>query len=316
MSVVSVVIPYYNREEWLRPAVESVLGQTFPDFEIIVVDDGSEEVPRFLEGGGDPRIRYVRQEHRGASAARNHGIRLARGKYIAFLDADDIFLSEKLEVQVGRMEARSDVPLSHTSYRRMDAVGNDLEEIRSGTFGGRVYPGIVTRCPIATPTVMVRRETLARQGLAFEESVRIGEDVILWIDVARRHEILGIDRTLTKVRVHGRNAFSDPEALYRGSIEILRHAFRKDTEFGFSFRRRALARVCSSGGHGFLGLGKRKEALRCFARSVAYWPLDPGNLSILLRLFIPERVKPALRRLRDAVRGGGEKLRGNGGEER
>jgi len=316
MSFISVVIPYYNRADWLKTAVGSVLAQTFPDFEVIVVDDGSEELPRFLDGAGDPRIRYVRQEHRGASAARNHGIRLARGKYVAFLDADDLFLPEKLEVQVGRMEARPDVPLSHTSYRRMDAVGNDLEEIRSGTFGGWVYPGIVTRCPIATPTVMVRRETLAQQGFAFEESVRIGEDVILWIDVARRHEILGIDRTLTKVRVHGRNAFSDPEAQYRGSIEILRHAFRKDAGFGFSFRRRSLARVCSSGGHGFLGQGNRKEALRCFARGAAYWPLDPGNLSILLRLLLPERIKPALRRLRDAVRRGDDRLRKNRGGER
>lgn len=309
MTLVSVVIPFYNRAEWLKPAVESVLTQTFSDFEVIVVDDGSEEDSGFLEWAGDLRVRYVRQEHRGAAAARNRGIQLARGKYIAFLDADDVFLPEKLQVQVSQMEARPDIPLSHTSYWRMDAKGNDLEVIRSGTFGGKVYPGIVTQCPIATPTVMVRRDALARQGLAFEESVRIGEDAILWIEVARRHEILGIDRTLSKVRLHGRNAYSDPEAQYRGGIEILRHAFRKDAGLGFSFRRRALAGAYLSAGQLFLRQRRRREGLRCVARGAAYWPFDRGNLFILLRLVLPQRIRTALKRLRDAVRGSDDRLR-------
>ncbi len=314
MTVVSVVIPYYNRAEWLKPAVDSVLVQTFPDFEVIVVDDGSEEHPG-PDLAADPRVRYVRREHRGASAARNYGIRLARGKYVAFLDADDVFLPEKLQVQVGQMEARPDIPLSHTSYGRMDAAGNDLEDIRSGTFGGRVYPGIVTWCPIATPTVMVRRETLARQSLSFDESVGLGEDTILWIDVARRHEILGIDRILTKVRIHGRNAFSDPVAQYRGGMEVLRQAFRKDTGFGFYFRKRALAGVCSSVGLLYLQQGQRDRALRFFARAAAYWPFDPGILITLLRLILPQRIRMALRRLRGAVRGSNDQLRrGPGGK--
>lgn len=302
MTVVSVVIPYYNRADWLETAVDSVLTQTFPDFEVIVVDDGSKEYPRFLEVAGDPRVRYVRQEHRGASAARNCGIRLARGKYVAFLDADDVFLPDKLQIQVGRMEARPDISLSHTSYWRMDAVGTDLELVASGTFGGRVYPEIVRSCPIATPTVMVRREALERQDLRFDESVRIGEDIILWIDLARHHEILGIDRAVTKVRVHGQNAFSDPMAQYRGGMEVLRQAFRKDAEFGFSFRRRALAGVCASAGHLFLEQGQRRVGLRFFARAAAYWPLDPWILSSLRRHIIPERIRRPLRHLRDAVR--------------
>lgn len=303
MTVVSVVIPYYNRAEWLKLAVDSVLTQTFRDFELIVVDDGSEEDPH-LAGVDDPRIRYVRQDHRGVSAARNHGIQLATGKYIAFLDADDLFMPEKLEVQVGQMEARPDIRLSHTSYRRMDALGNDLEEIRSGTFGGSVYPGIVKWCPIATPTVIVRRETLVRQGLEFDEAVMIGEDVILWIDVARRHEIEGIDQALTRVRIHGQNASSDPSAQYLGGIAILRHAFRNDAALGFAFRHRALARVCSSAGHLFLRQRETRNALGCFAKGLAYWPFDRGSLFGMLLVPLPRKVQAELRRRRDAALSG------------
>jgi hypothetical protein len=150
---------------------------------------------------------------------------------------------------------------------------------------------------------MVRPETLARHGLAFDESVGIGADVILWIDVARRYKILGIDRTLTKVTVHERNAFSDPWAQYRGGMVVLRHAFSEDADLGFAFRRRALAGVCSSAGHLLLQQGQRNRALRLFARAAAYWPLDLRTLSLLSRLLLPARIRTVLKRLRGAVRG-------------
>lgn len=304
MTTVSVVIPYYNRAEWLWQAVESVLAQTFQDFEVIVVDDGSEEQPQLHERFTDARIRYVRQDHRGASAARNHGLRLATGKYVAFLDADDVFLPEKLVVQVAQMDANPSIALSHTSYVRIDAVGRKLEEIPAGTFGGRVYPGILLQCPIATPTVMVRRATLDERRLRFEESVNIGEDIILWIDLARQHSILGIDQLLTKVRMHGKNADSDPESQYRGRLDILRHAFRKDPTFTWSYRRRAFAGVCSETGQFFLELGDRKRALRYFARGLTYWPANPRSLSIVIRLALPPRLRAMLRSIRATMRQG------------
>jgi len=118
-------------------------------------------------------------------------------------------------------------------------VGKDLERIDSGKFTGRVYPRIVTHCPIATPTVMVRRDILGE--LNFEESVCVGEDVILWTQIARSHDIMGIDRPLTRVRVHGRNAFAEPGDQYHGNMNILRHAFRNDRSFNAEFRREAFS---------------------------------------------------------------------------
>jgi glycosyltransferase involved in cell wall biosynthesis len=304
MTTVSVVIPYYNRAEWLWLAVESVLAQTFRDFEIIVVDDGSEEEPRLHERFTDARIRYVRQEHRGASSARNHGLRLATGKYVAFLDADDVFLPEKLLVQVAQMDAHPGIALSHTSYVRIDTMGRRLEEIPAGRFRGRVYPDILLQCPIATPTVMVRRATLDEQRLRFEESVSIGEDIILWIDLARHHSVFGIDQPLTKVRMHGKNADSDPESQYRGRLDILRHAFRKDPTFSMLYRRRAFAGVCSETGQFFLELGDQKKALRYFGRGLIYWPADLRSLSIVVRLALPPRLRAILRSIRATMRQG------------
>lgn len=97
MSTVSVIIPFYNRVKWLREAVHSVFVQTYQDFEVILVDDGSSESLDELAELKDERIRYVRQQNKGPSAARNAGLDLAHGRYIAFLDADDIFWPMKLE---------------------------------------------------------------------------------------------------------------------------------------------------------------------------------------------------------------------------
>ena len=302
MTLVSVVVPHYNRTDWLKAAVESVLAQSLDDFELIIVDDGSDEEAPGLDSSRDKRIRYVRQAHRGVSVARNHGMSLATGKYIAFLDSDDVFLPEKLQVQVEHMDANPEIVLSHTSYQRMDAAGDDLENIASGTFAGRVYPRIVTYCPIATPTVMLRRDAFERLGLAFPESTSVGEDNILWIDIARRHEILGIDRVLTKVRIHDQNTYLDPERRYRGGLAILSHAFREDPDFAFAFRRKALASVCTGAGRLFLKQGIRGRAIACLARAVGYWP-SPTNLKFLLMALLPHRARKALRRLRRAAIG-------------
>lgn len=299
MTLVSVVIPYFNRADWLKLAVESVLSQTYENLEVIVVDDGSDDRPAFLEAVRDGRVRYVRQAHRGASAARNQGLRLARGTYIAFLDADDVYLPEKLEVQVARMEAEPEIAWSHTSYWRMDAGGNNVEEIRSGAFRGEVYPEIVRRCPIATPTVMIRRDALAPLGIVFDERVKISEDTILWIEIARYHRLMGIDRSLTKVRLHGRNAYSDPVAQYLGGMTVLERAFRGDARFGPVFRRRALAGVCSVAGHLFLEQGERTQARRYFARALLYWPFDKWIFLTVIRLLLPPWARGVLRRVRN-----------------
>ena len=101
MPLVSIIIPAYNAELWIAESIGSVLAQTWRELEVIVVDDGSQDAtPEIVAGIGDPRVRLIRQENRGAAAARNHGLKLARGNYLQFLDADDLLSADKLELQM------------------------------------------------------------------------------------------------------------------------------------------------------------------------------------------------------------------------
>ena len=131
---VSVVIPFRNRIEWLGEAVQSVLDQTYDDFEVIVIDDGSDELEASQLGFKDGRIRYVRQDHKGRSTARNRGIGMSRGLFVAFLDSDDLFLPSKLERQVALMKENPICLLSHTSYERISVGGKGIGVVDSGKF--------------------------------------------------------------------------------------------------------------------------------------------------------------------------------------
>ncbi len=222
--VVSVIIPFRGRIPWLREAVDSVLAQTFRNFELILVDDGSDEPAAFLDEIRDGRVRYIRQPPAGAAAARNLGIRYAAGKYVAFLDSDDLFLPTKLEFQLRMLEEHPHLVFSHTSYMRMDAAGCDLQEIELGKLHRKGLPRDHLRLRDRHAHGHGPRDIL--RDLKFEESVRIGEDVILWVRIARRHEILGIQKPLTRVRMHGKTPRSGqkPSSKAGGTSSVSRSA--------------------------------------------------------------------------------------------
>ena len=195
---ISIIIPFFNRIPTLIEAINSVLFQTYTNFEVLLIDDGSTDDITSLNIFKDPRLHYIYQDHKGASAARNLGISLSSGEYIAFLDSDDLFLQGKLEKQIKFMETH-ELYFSHTSYQRMDMDGNPMEVVKSGCFSGNVFPRILASCGIATPTVMIRKEILSNRK--FKETIEIGEDVCLWIDIAYSYPVGGIEEPLAKVRI-------------------------------------------------------------------------------------------------------------------
>jgi glycosyltransferase involved in cell wall biosynthesis len=239
MPKVSVIIPFYNRVRWVADAVQSVLAQTYRNFEIILVDDGSTEDITSCIDIKNKKIRYLRQENKGPGAARNLGISVANGAFISFLDSDDIFLPGKLEKQVALMLTAPKALMSHTSYELVDANRKLLAVVNSGQFTGHVYPTILLGCPIATPTVMIRREAF-RNGLRFKEDIRIAEDILLWSEIAHRSPILGIDQPLTRVRKHGKNAAHDLSAQVLGSLDLIEYGIRQSPQLGFHLRRKLL----------------------------------------------------------------------------
>ena len=230
-TLVSVVIPVHGRAEIAVSALDSALNQTHPSIEAIVVDDGSPATDAaVLEdavAARAPRARLLRQENRGPAAARNAGWAAARGDYVAFLDADDLFLPGKVAAQLRAMEAAG-AAFSHTSYWRHFQGTLRPMVMTSGTFSGEnAFPQIIAECPVATPTVMLRR-SLREEGFAFPETFRLGEDVVLWIRLAACKGLLGLDEPLSIVRAGPASAAYDPTKQTIGLRNIL-DAVRQDT---------------------------------------------------------------------------------------
>lgn len=276
MPKVSVVIPFYNRCAWTVEAVKSVLDQTFSDFEIILVDDGSTEAVGFPDWIiNDKRVVLVRKKHEGVSAARNFGMSLSKGQYIAFLDSDDLFLPDKLMTQVGHMANHPDIYLSHTSYIQIDENGQNIQVVNAGRFGGSVYPNIINNCPIATPTVMVRKNKVS--NLKFEESIHFGEDTILWIRISRTSDIYGIDNPLVKVRLHGNNTAHDPQKVLIGIKNILSYFREYDKSINLSFWMKSLSLMYEHVGKMYKAQNINSKAVKYNFLFYALWPPNIGN---------------------------------------
>jgi glycosyltransferase involved in cell wall biosynthesis len=230
---VSVVCPFRGNASWLEEAIRSALEQTLPPLEVIVASHSPPEETAHLPTW-DERVRIIPCDGMGAAVGRNHGVREARGELIAFLDADDVFLPTKLERQIPPM-VEQNFAFSHTSYERMTVDGSRIDTIASGAQSGSVYPEILVSCWIATPTVVVRRELLGTN--AFFASPRWDHDTLLWIALARRTPILGIDEPLTRVRVHSRSHAEDATAQILAWTSILNVALPADPDLPLDVRR-------------------------------------------------------------------------------
>ncbi|PJX28504.1 hypothetical protein CAP47_00485 [Psychroflexus sp. S27] len=206
-KAVSVVIPFYSNIEWLREAVNSVLQQSYQDYEVIVVNDGSKENDRefVLEYG--KLITYLKTENKGPGAARNLGIKMSSGKYIAFLDSDDIWLPTKLESQISFMET-NEWEWTHSSYSLFnDKNLKTIKEVRVGGFEGDIFIKRHISSPIATPCVIIKRNVfLENKSFRFAEHLRFGQDSYLWAMISDKYPLGALDEVLVKVRIRGNNA--------------------------------------------------------------------------------------------------------------
>jgi len=216
---VSVVIPFYNRIDLVKEAIESVLSQSHENIEIILVDDCSKENydDLLIKYSKNKSIKFLRlNKNKGASGARNYGIENCIGDYIAFLDSDDLYKPDKISRQLSCMIAANS-SISHTSYIRHSDDSD--EKIDTSVLNGNVIPRLISRCIIATPTVMVKREIIGNKR--FEERFRIGEDVCFWLELVREHDLLGINEYLTIVNVSGDTTAFDSAKMLVGLRNIL-----------------------------------------------------------------------------------------------
>ncbi len=226
---VSVVIPTHNYGQYVTEAVEGVLSQTFRDYEIIVVDDGSTDDTRERLEPYMGRIRYMYQKNRGISAARNVGIRAARGRYIAFLDADDVWLPEKLARETAFLEEHGEVGLvASLSLGSEDGMFQATEpEQETGQPGPRYFTAkdFLLRSRFAPSGVTVRRSCFETVGM-FDETIFGAEDVDMWVRIAQVFPVVRLEEALWQYRVHGGSFSTKLRKMERAKTEFLRKVFR------------------------------------------------------------------------------------------
>jgi len=245
---VSVIIPTYNRQKFIMEAVESVLAQTYSDFELIVVDDGStDDTAKLLAAVQDNRVKYVRQENAGRSRARNRAIEMAKGEYIAFLDSDDSYLPDKLRMQVEHLDTHPELAMVYTGAICVDEQGNELNyEYKTGS-SGFVYPEVAFFLPvtITLPTVMVRRQVFGQIGLFDERMVRF-EDTDMWRRIAKRFAVGTIQAPTCRLRTHTDNTLEnqDPERIVGALTYYIDKISREDTQMPAAIREAGIRRLC------------------------------------------------------------------------
>jgi glycosyltransferase involved in cell wall biosynthesis len=237
---VSVIIPCYNYGRYLPEAVASVAAQTLGDLEIIIVDDGStDETAEVIAGLVDPRVRIRRTSNRGISAARNAGLDMARGEFIAFLDADDYWEPTKLERQVAIMDAEPEVTLVFTDFRRFSADGEVQEHqfsfvpelgqlpVRASAAGGGLViigDAFTALAPLPQLPAWIQTDlfrTAAVRDLRFAEELRLGEDLHYIMRCYLRGRAAFIGEALVHVRRHDSNSYRGPEEMLVPVIDAL-----------------------------------------------------------------------------------------------
>jgi glycosyltransferase involved in cell wall biosynthesis len=228
---VSVVIATYNYGRYIAGALDSVLGQTFTDYEVIIVDDGStDDTPRVVEPYlGDARTKYIRTEHLGQPAAKNTGIRAGTGEFVAFLDADDVWLSTKLEKQVALFRTSSeDLAVIYCRRFWMDEQGNPLDATERQPLRGDVLGPLFWRPFICFSSATVRRSVLEEVGL-FDESIPMSIDYDLWLRIGLKYHFDYVDEALVKYRIGHPNLSS---RLAERMVCVQKIVFRFLDEYG------------------------------------------------------------------------------------
>jgi len=285
VSKVNVVIPTYNRAHLIRKAVQSVLDQSYQDFEIIIVDDAStdntEEAVRSLK---DERIRYIRHEkNKGAGAARNTGIRAANGEYIAFQDSDDEWLPEKLEKQMKVFEnAPPEVGVVYTGFWRIEK--NKKNYIPSSWIiqkNGNIHKELLKGNFIGTPATLIKRECFKKVGL-FEEYIPAREDWELWIRISKYYEFKYIPEPLM-ISYYTSGSVNEKSII--ASINILEFIINKHYK-NFAKHKKILSKHYFNIGFNLCSIGYLSKGKKYLIKAIKIYPLDiKYSLMLIISVF-------------------------------
>jgi len=293
MLKVSVIIPTYNHAKYVGRAIDSVLAQTYKNYEIIVIDDGSTDNTKEVLKEFIAKIEYVYQENRGLSAARNTGIKRSRGEYLVFLDADDYLPSEKLAVQVELLDKHPEIGWVYSDGYYVDEKGNILERAserfkKPKSPEGDIFFDLLSGNFIPVNTVMVRRKCMD-VGF-FDESLTSYEDCDFWLRVSADYKVKYIDKPMAFINDRKESMSKDTVKTKSNKIRVIdkmRRLYPHLVRAHLKFVNKTLLADCYNWiGFKYYHDGKFNEAISKLLNSIKRYPLQKKAYLYLLFAFL------------------------------
>jgi glycosyltransferase involved in cell wall biosynthesis len=273
--MVSVIIPTFNRRDYITTALDSVLAQTYKNYEIVVIDDGSSDDTKEVLKPYQNIIRYFYQENKGISGARNRGIRESRNDYIALLDSDDYWLPEKLKWQVDRIRKEPECGMVATRCSSIASDGTFRKKNRPGK-SGWILNDIFKANFIRTSSVLITRKCFDTVGL-FDESLPEGEEYDLWLRIAKQYPIAFINEPLTVYTDNPHGVSTDSLAGRLIRLKVLEKEYLKEAIPPQLYRKRMSRNYHYVGRH-YIKRGKKSEGIHYLRQALSLDPLYIKNL--------------------------------------
>jgi glycosyltransferase involved in cell wall biosynthesis len=270
MPKISVIIPAYNAIKYLPNSLESVFQQTFIDWEVLIINDGStDEIEKWASEIADPKVRLVSLSHQGVSVARNCGISLSKGEYIAFLDADDLWEATKLEKQVNYLDSHLNIGLVYTWTAFVDESGKATGRVSSSSAEGKIWLQLLEDEVIpCVSTVMIRRDCFDCVGM-FEPKLTHAEDLELWVRIAKKYPVTVIKEVLTQYRRHSSNTSKNHDKMLQGLHKVIEQVFTSLPLESLYLRNRIYSNLFVSWGWLSIDEGNSQQAAKY--RQQAFW---------------------------------------------
>lgn len=302
MSTISVIVPAYNAERTLLPTLESVQRQTFTDFELIVINDGSSDrTLELLEQIAEPRLKVFSYSNGGLPTARNRGIAHATGEYITFLDADDLWTPDKLELQLVALQQHPQAGLAYSWTYYMDEQGASFHRCQPVNFTGNVYPQLLIGNFLDSGSnPLIRRQAIATAG-EFEPTLKSCEDWDYWLRIAAKWEFVVVPKAQIYYRRTVGAMSSKIEVMEKYHLIVIDRAFQAAPAQLQYLKPRSLAQVYQFLAHLCLtrvtGMNGAQQARQKLGTAIRLYPqilLVRRTQAILLKLLLIRLLSPKL----------------------
>lgn len=286
--LVSIITPTFNRSDYLPEAIDSVLGQTYPNFELIIIDDGSTDDTKTLVDSylTDPRINYIYQSNQGQSVARNKGIAESKGEFVCFLDSDNAWCPNKLERSVQEFRRFPEADIVYGDIILIDEKSAEIGKGSMKRYSGKITPYLLKDNFVSMNTTMTRRKCFDELG-SFNESDRIAEDYELWLRFSTRFEFRYIPEFLGYYRVMDDQISSDKKQRFLGNERLLLNFLEKYPDaVTRQQRRRGLSHFYIRKARYEISIKSFRDAFSDIVKGINYYPWWRGPWRALAKLLI------------------------------